>query len=128
MPQSPEQRTGELIRKHRIDVLGKSQRDMAEALGITPPHLTDLEKGRRTPSEELLVKIAKLYDFDIAVLRAGWSRADAESVQALTSSVTSAKHAPALMRAVRKLPEDKWAELIEAAERMAKEQRGRKRS
>ena len=39
-------------------------------------YLTDLEKGRRTPSEELMVKIADLYQIPIAELRAGWSRPD----------------------------------------------------
>lgn len=125
---SPEQRTGELIRKHRIDVLRKSQREMADLLEITPPHLTDIEKGRRTPSEPLLLRIAEVYQIDIALLRAGWRRADTASIDALTGNVQSAKHAPALLRAVRKLPEDKWLELIEAAERLAHEQAGRKPS
>ena len=48
---------GETLRQRRVEVMEKSLRDTAKRLQITPAHLSDLENGRRTPSEELLLRI-----------------------------------------------------------------------
>jgi plasmid maintenance system antidote protein VapI len=76
MPRSdePQPPIGDILRKQRVEVLGKGLREAASLLQIAPAHLTDIEKGRRNPSEELLLRITKLYRIDEAKLRSGWSR------------------------------------------------------
>jgi transcriptional regulator with XRE-family HTH domain len=49
---------GEFIRKKR-DELDLSLRELARRLEITPPFLSDIELGKRYPSEGVLEKIAK---------------------------------------------------------------------
>ena len=50
---------GDILRRQRTEVLGKGLREMARQLGTAPAHLTDIEHGNRSPSEGLLVKIAR---------------------------------------------------------------------
>ncbi|MBS0197000.1 MAG: helix-turn-helix transcriptional regulator [Planctomycetes bacterium] len=52
---------GERLRSHRVEVLGISVRDMARTLDKVPIHVSDIETGKRSPSEELLLKIAREY-------------------------------------------------------------------
>lgn len=65
---------GDVLRARRVEVLKKGLREMARQLDIAPAHLTDLETGRRSPSEELLVRLAQAYGVPVAELRAGWKR------------------------------------------------------
>ena len=65
---------GELLREHRVERLQKGLREMAGLLDISPPHLTDIEKGHRTPSEDLIIRIRDRYGIDEATLRSGWNR------------------------------------------------------
>ena len=44
------------------------QKDMAQKLGITNAHLSDIEKGKASPSIELLMKITNLYDMSLEYL------------------------------------------------------------
>lgn len=64
---------GQKIRDIRTR-LGITLRDAAQRLEISPPHLSDVEYGRRNPGEELLIKIAKLLDVDVEKLKALDSR------------------------------------------------------
>jgi transcriptional regulator with XRE-family HTH domain len=88
---------------------------MAQILGISPAHVTDIEKGKRAPSEDLMVRIATHYKLDIAVLRAGWAKPDA-IVQEVASqdSVTAAK-VPEFLRTARRLTPQQWDVLIAQA-------------
>jgi transcriptional regulator with XRE-family HTH domain len=49
---------GEFIRKKR-DELDLSLRELARRLDITPPFLSDIELGKRYPSEVVMERIAK---------------------------------------------------------------------
>jgi transcriptional regulator with XRE-family HTH domain len=60
---------GELIRDARVNT-GRSLRDVAKALGITPSYQSDIENDRRVPSEEVLQKIADLLQLDFQLLMA----------------------------------------------------------
>lgn len=111
---------GEVLRTQRVEVIQKGLREMAKLLGITPPHLTDIEKGRRTPSEELLVRISRLYDLPEAELRSGWSRADTIVGQVATQDALTAEKVPELLRTARKLSANQWDDLIEFASRLSK--------
>lgn len=110
---------GEVLRRRRTDVLKKGLREMARLLGITPPHLTDIEKGRRTPSDELLLRISRHYGIDEAELRAGWNRAAAIVDQVATQDRVTAEKVPEFLRSARKLSAEQWDAIIEQAQRMS---------
>lgn len=111
---------GDVLRRQRIEVVKKGLREMAKLLGITPPHLTDIEKGRRAPSEELLVRISHHYDIPEAELRSGWNKAEAIVGQVANQDSVTAEKVPELLRKARKLSANQWDDLIEYANRLSK--------
>lgn len=118
---------GDALRQKRIEVLGKGLREMAAILDITPAHLTDIEKGRRTPSEALLTRISEQYQVDAATLHSGWKKLDEGAKRIITKNPTTAEKAPALLRAAEELSSDQWDALIRRAKQLAKESRGKKK-
>lgn len=113
------QAVGDLLRNRRMKVLTKGLREMAKLLEVAPAHLTDLEKGRRTPSEELLVRISKHYGIDEVQLRASWSKADTIVGEVATQDATAAAKVPELLRTARKFTPKQWDALIEQVKRMS---------
>lgn len=109
---------GDTLRCRRIDVLHKGLREMAKELAIAPAHLTDIEKGRRTPSQDLLMRICKAYGIPEADLRSGWSRADVVVAEVATQDSVTAEKVPEFLRTARKLSPKQWDDLIEQARRM----------
>lgn len=61
--------TGELIREQRR-FKGLTQKRLAEAIGASEPSIRLYELGKRTPSEDILAKIAKALEISPAALRA----------------------------------------------------------
>ncbi len=116
---------GDVLRAKRVEKLGKGLREMAKLLDIAPAHLTDLEKGRRAPSNDLLLRIARTYDIDEATLRAGWGKAQAEVSTIASSNPTNAEKVPELLRAARNLDAKQWDTLIAQAQRMAGKVKGK---
>lgn len=114
----PEQ-IGEALRRQRVEVLGIGVRDIAKLLDVAPAHVTDLEKGRRTPSEALLLRIANVYRIDIATLRAGWHRPDAIVGEIATQNATSAAKVPEFLRTAKDFSSADWDALIAEAKRRA---------
>lgn len=112
------QQVGQSLRKQRVEVLNKGLREMAKLLDIAPAHLTDLEKGRRTPSEELLMRMVKQYDIDEATLRSGWSKPDEIVSEVASQDATTAAKVPELLRTARRLSPSQWDTLIDQARRM----------
>lgn len=110
---------GERLRIQRVETLNKGLREMAGLLEIAPAHLTDLEKGRRTPSEALLMRIVKAYRISEAELRAGWSRAEAIVAEIATQDEVTAQKVPEFLRTARKLTSKQWDEVIDQVRRMA---------
>ncbi|MBE7508214.1 MAG: helix-turn-helix transcriptional regulator [Planctomycetia bacterium] len=121
---SPEP-VGELLRRTRVG-LNKGLREMAKILGIAPAHLTDLELGRRTPSEELLKRISEAYGIAEPKLRAGWSRPDVIVSEIASQDALTAEKVPALLRNARRLTRDQWDALIEEAQRLSIQKEPRK--
>jgi transcriptional regulator with XRE-family HTH domain len=70
---------GEVIQNARV-ATGRSLREFAKALGITPSYQSDIENDRRVPSEEVLKKIADLLslNYEELMARAGRFGEDAE--------------------------------------------------
>lgn len=60
--------TGELIREQR-HYKGLTQKQLAEAIGASEPSIRLYELGKRTPSEDVLVKIANALEVNPAALR-----------------------------------------------------------
>jgi transcriptional regulator with XRE-family HTH domain len=94
-------------------------RETAAVLGVAPAHLTDIEKGRRNPSEDLLKRIGKVYRLDEAVLRAGWSRAESVVTEVATQDAMTATKVPVFLRTARNLTERQWDDLIGQAKRLS---------
>ena len=110
---------GDVLRDRRIGVLNKGLREMAGELAIAPAHLTDIEKGRRNPSEELLMRISKAYGISEAELRAGWSRPDMVVAEIASQDSVTAEKVPEFLRSARKLTPEQWDNLIEQARRIS---------
>jgi transcriptional regulator with XRE-family HTH domain len=123
MPRSDESQPsiGDILRKQRVEVLGKGLREAAGLLQIAPAHLTDIEKGRRNPSEELLLRITKLYRIDEAKLRSGWSRPETIVAEIASQSPTTAAKVPQFLRQARNLTPEQWDKLINQAKKLATE-------
>jgi transcriptional regulator with XRE-family HTH domain len=76
---------GEYIRflRERKDF---SLRELAKKLEITPAFLSDVELGRRHPSEEVLANIARLLEKTVEDLREHDTRAPLEAIKRLAAS------------------------------------------
>ncbi|MGA3267302.1 MAG: helix-turn-helix transcriptional regulator [Verrucomicrobiota bacterium] len=59
---------GEFVRSKR-DELDISLRELARKLGITPPFLSDIELGKRYPSEPVMIKLAEFFKIPIDVFK-----------------------------------------------------------
>ncbi len=114
-----EQPIGDVLRARRIEELHKGLREMAKILEIAPAHLTDLEKGRRTPSEGLLLRIAKAYGVSEAELRSGWSRAEGIVSEVANQDSLTAEKVPEFLRTARKLSQSQLDKLIAEARKMS---------
>lgn len=114
-PKSP----GERLNRQRIDVLQEGLRAMARTLQISAAYLTDIEKNRRVPSDELLLKICAHYKLDESELRAAWQRADTVVGQVATQDALTAKKVPQFLRTARNLSEAEWDQIITHARRLA---------
>ena len=62
---------GQRIRRERVK-RAMTQRDLAEGVGVGAPHISKIEAGRESPSDELLSSIAVVLDcnFDELLLAA----------------------------------------------------------
>ena len=100
---------------------------MAKLLNIAPAHLTDIEKGRRSPSDALLVRIAQRYGMEEADLRSAWAKAEDIVGQVATQDGTTARKVPQFLRKARNLSPEQWDKLIRQAERMSSEKPKRSR-
>lgn len=109
---------GERLRHQRVEVLKKSIRDIARALDSAPIHISDIETGKRTPSEELLVKISGVYGLPEAELRAGFSRPDAVVAEVASESTIAAEKVPEFLRTARGLSSEQWDQLIRQAKKI----------
>ena len=77
---------GDRLRELR-DQQDLSLRELAKLLsGATAAHLSDIEFGRRFPSDELLGKLAKLFKVEVAELQALDTRPPVEEMRRLAQS------------------------------------------
>lgn len=123
-PKPASEPIGDILRRQRIEELGLGLREIAKVLKVAPAHVTDLELGRRTPSEGLLLRIAEVYRIDIAVLRAGWQKPDEVVKEVATQDPTAAAKVPEFLRTARDLSPDQWEKIIKQAKRMTDKKEG----
>jgi transcriptional regulator with XRE-family HTH domain len=92
---------GERIRELR-DLQDLSLREFAKKLDdISPAHISDIENGRRNPSDDLLQKMAQVLGATFEELKKLDSRLPVEQLK------KSMRHDPAMGFALRKLTENK---------------------
>lgn len=107
----------ERLRSQRINVLGKSVRDVAKLLGASPIHISDIETGKRVPSQELVVKIAGVYGIREAELRAAYSRPAPEVIEVASESAVAAEKVPEFLRIARGWTAEQWERAIKLAKK-----------
>lgn len=81
--------------------------------------LTGSEEGRPSPSDALLVRIARQYQIDEADLRTAWAKAEEIVGEVATQDGTTARKVPEFLREARNLSAGQWDKLIRQARRMA---------
>jgi len=58
---------GQRIKRERRDA-EMTQRELADRIGVGVPHVSKVEAGRESPSDDLLVKIADVLEIDAGEL------------------------------------------------------------
>ena len=94
-----EKTLGEYLRELRENK-DFSVRELAKRLGVSAPFLSDVELGRRHPSEDVLSKLARELDTTVAELRRHDARAPIRELRRM------AANNPAMGFALRKVVED----------------------
>lgn len=102
---------GECIRRLR-DEQDLSLRELAKRVGCTPPFISDIEHGRRHPSDQVLAEFARVLNVAVEELRQRDVRAPIEDIKRVTQ--TDPKFAIAFRTVIdNKISADellKWAE------------------
>lgn len=110
---------GEFIRRIRTEKLDMSLRELATRIKKTAPFVSDIELGRRHPSEEVLVDIARVLGVSEDELRKRDVRAPIDDIKRAT------QRDPTFAMAFRTVL-DKNISAVDLLE-WAKAQRGRKK-
>ena len=90
---------GEYVRERREEK-DLSVRELARRLKLSAPFLSDVELGRRHPSDEVLAKLARELDTTLAELRKHDARAPVRELRRIAASN------PAMGFALRRVVED----------------------
>lgn len=75
---------GERIKRERLDA-GLTQRELADRIGVGVPHVSKVEAGRESPSDDLLVKIADVLEIDAGELLLAAKRVPADFLERLAA-------------------------------------------
>ena len=105
----------ERLRQRRVEMLDKSVRDIAKLLDTSPIHISDIETGKRTPSEDLLLRMVKVYGIPEADLRAGFSRPEAIVGELATDTPVAVEKVPEFLRTTRGWSKEQWDKMIKLA-------------
>lgn len=107
----------ERLRQRRVEVLDKSVRDIAKLLDTSPIHISDIETGKRTPSEDLLLRMVNVYGIPEADLRAGFSRPEAIVAELATDTPVAVEKVPEFLRTTRGWTNEQWDKMIKLAKK-----------
>ena len=75
---------GQRIKRERL-AQGMTQRELAEAAGITVPYVSKIEAGKETPIEEKIVKLAEALRLDADELTLAAGRVPQDVMDRLTA-------------------------------------------
>lgn len=78
---------GQRIKKERL-ALGLTQRELADAIGITVPYMSKIEAGKETPTEEKIVKVAEVLGLNADELILATGRMPADVMDRLAADPT----------------------------------------
>ena len=95
MPDDPESPLGAFIRNQR-ELQAMSVRQLAELSGISNPYLSQIERGLREPSEQVLDAIAQQLELSADALKQHGGRRTADDDQTEPPVVTAINEDPAL--------------------------------
>ncbi len=112
---------GEFLRSHRIEKMKKGLRETARLLEISSAHLTDIEKGRRSPSSNLVERISRVYSLDSADLFVRTKKIPEVIKKIATQDTTTAAKVPEFLRVAKDLSRDQWDRIIKNAKTLSKE-------
>lgn len=116
------QTLGKKIREER-QRLGMTAREFARRIGVTPPHVTDIEADRRRPSSPLLARIADVLQMQVEELEALDTRLSPEVKEWMEERPVVSQ----LLRRLKDAPEaDALLEKLQRmVERESKEKKGK---
>jgi transcriptional regulator with XRE-family HTH domain len=93
-----------------------SLREFAKQIGYTPAFVSDVELGRRHPSDEVLAEMARVLKVDIKDLKARDTRAPIEDIKNITQA--DPKYALAFRTVIeKKISADDLIELLERSKK-----------
>jgi transcriptional regulator with XRE-family HTH domain len=95
---------------------GTTLRGMARTVGVSAPHLSDIERDRRRPSKVLLAKLVRQLD-SVGATYEGLDRLDARFERDLEEWVAATPEVRALLRKVKESGRP-VAEVLKATERL----------
>ena len=85
-----------------------SMRGLAKAVDVTPMHISNIEKGFTTGSSELIAKIARVLETDVASLLHMADRVDPEVVEVIQQNPQAV---PSFLRSAKDLSADDWEKM-----------------
>lgn len=112
---------GELLRKHRVEVLKLNSREAADLLGVSQTLISMWENNVRALTEEHLVSILREYRIPEAQLRAAASRPAAVVKEVAGQDATAAAAVPEVLRIAKNFTPQQWDALIEQSRRIQRE-------
>jgi len=107
---------GEYIRKLR-NAKNIGVREMGRSLDVSGVHISSIEKGKNTPSPELLRKMAIVLGVDVDKLLSKANQVDPEVINVIKKSSTVV---PSFLRSAKDLTKEQWAELEKTVQEMTK--------
>ena len=115
-----DQAIGQVLRNRRITEIGTSLREMSRRLRIAAAHLSEIELGTRTPSEDLLCRIADAYKVPTELVRAGWRRPDPLVCEVASTSPLHMRVTTEVFGLASDFTDEQWEKLLQSARRIAK--------
>jgi transcriptional regulator with XRE-family HTH domain len=105
---------GDLIREIRT-ARGVGVRELGRLVDVTGVHISNIEKGKATPSAELLTKIAKALDTDADELLSKADQVDPAVIDVIKSQP---QVLPSFLRSAQNLSKEQWELLQKQVQEM----------
>ena len=97
-----------------------SMRGLAKSVGVTPMHISNIEKGFTTGSSELIAKIAKALETDPDKLLHLADRVDPEAIDVIQKNPQAV---PSFLRSAKDLSPEEWDKMQKYLDKMKGEKK-----